>query len=67
MYVHVQSSAGEESREVLAFRELLAGVTAQFIEETLMPYFGEMMMFVKECELATERGALDTYKHQERE
>ena len=52
---------------MLAFRELLAGVTAQFIEETLMPYFGEMMMFVKECELATERGALDTYKHQERE
>ena len=62
----LQSSAGEESREVLAFRELQAGVTAQFIEEALMPYFGELMMFVKECELAAERSGLDAYKHQER-
>ena len=52
---------------MLAFRELQAGVTAQFIEEALMPYFGELMMFVKECELAAERSGLDAYKHQERE
>ena len=37
------------------------------MEEILSPYFGSMVMFVKECEAAVERGALEQYRNTESE
>lgn len=52
----------EDSRETESFKELLTARTGEFIEEILSPYFGGMIMFVKDCEVQMDRGGPDSVK-----
>lgn len=55
----------DDSKESETFRQQLAARTHEYIEETLMPHFGGMIMFVKEAEDIVERGGSDGLKQQE--
>jgi len=46
-------------------KELLSARTHEFIEEVLQPHFGGMIAFVKDCEVAIERGNMEHVKAQE--
>ena len=39
--------------------------THEYIEEVLQPHFGGMITFIKDCEVAVERGNVDYLKVQE--
>ena len=56
----------DDSKESESFKELLTARTQEFIEEILIPHFGDLITFVKEAESCAERGQLEMYKHQER-
>ncbi|CAD5112736.1 DgyrCDS1955 [Dimorphilus gyrociliatus] len=55
----------DDSKESETFKQQLAARTHEYIEETLMPHFGGMIMFVKEAEDIVERGGSDGLKQQE--
>ena len=42
-----------------------SAVLHEFIEEVLQPHFGGMIAFVKDCEVAVERGNMEHVKAQE--
>ncbi|XP_052091207.1 vacuolar protein sorting-associated protein 52 homolog [Mytilus californianus] len=56
----------EDSKETESFKELLTARTGEFIEEILSPYFGGMIMFVKDCELQMDRGGAESIKCDEK-
>lgn len=56
----------EDSKESESFKELLTARTHEFIEEVLTPHFGNMIMFVKDCEGVIERGNAESLRHEER-
>jgi hypothetical protein len=56
----------DDCKESESFKELLAARTQEFIEEILQPHFGGMISFIKDCEVALERGNIDYLKTQER-
>lgn len=60
-----QERTTEDSNESESFKELLTARTHEFIEEVLTPHFGNMIMFVKDCEAAIERGNMDLLKREE--
>ena len=47
------------------FRDLLTARTGEFVEEVLVPHFGGMITFVKDCENLADKGQLDTMVNQE--
>jgi hypothetical protein len=52
-------------REVQCLRELLTQRINDYVEEVLMPYFGNLICFVKECDIILEKDnfvALKTYE-----
>ncbi|XP_074653909.1 vacuolar protein sorting-associated protein 52 homolog [Tubulanus polymorphus] len=55
----------DESKESETFKEQLAAKTHEFIEEILSPYFGGIVAFVKDCEIALEKQNTDILRHQE--
>ena len=55
----------EENREAQTLRDLLNNRTNDFVEEVLMPYFGNLMIFVKECEILIEKENFSSLKSYE--
>lgn len=55
----------EDSKEAEVFRDLLTARTQEFVEEILVPHFGGMITFVKDCEILLEKGQLDSLGKQE--
>lgn len=55
----------EDSKEAEVFRDLLTARTQEFVEEVLVPHFGGMITFVKDCENLVEKGQLDSLPSQE--
>ena len=49
----------DNSKEAESFRARLSTKSAEYVEEILSPHFGEMMQFVRECELLNERGQFE--------
>ncbi|GFO17731.1 vacuolar protein sorting-associated protein 52-like protein [Plakobranchus ocellatus] len=49
----------EDSKEAEMFRDLLAARTQEFVEEILAPHFGGLISWVKDSEVALERGQGD--------
>ncbi|RUS69204.1 hypothetical protein EGW08_023031, partial [Elysia chlorotica] len=49
----------EDSREAEMFRDLLSARTQEFVEEILAPHFGGLISWVKDSEVALERGQGD--------
>ena len=45
----------EENREAQSLKELLNVRINDYVEEVLMPYFGNLICFVKECEIIVEK------------
>lgn len=45
----------EENREAQGLKELLNFRINDYVEEVLMPYFGNLICFVKECEIIIEK------------
>jgi hypothetical protein len=60
-----QERTTDDCKESESFKELLTARTQEFIEEILQPHFGGMITFVKDCEMALERGNVDYLKTQE--
>ena len=60
-----QERTTEDSKESESFKELLTARTHEFIEEVLTPHFGNMIMFVKDCEGVIERGSAESLRHEE--
>jgi hypothetical protein len=58
----IQERIKEDSRESQNLRELLTGRVTDYVEEVLMPYFGNLICFVKECELLIERDNISSLK-----
>jgi vacuolar protein sorting-associated protein 52 len=52
----------EESKETQSIKELLASRINEYVEEVLMPYFGNLICFVKECEIIIEKDNLNLLK-----
>jgi hypothetical protein len=55
----------EDNREAQNLKELLASRINDYVEEVLMPYFGNLICFVKECEIIIEKentNALKAYE-----
>lgn len=52
----------EENREAQTLRDLLNNRTNDFVEEVLMPYFGNLIIFVKECEILIEKENFNSLK-----
>lgn len=52
----------EEGRESSTLKELLANRTNDYVEEVLLPYFGNMICFVKDCEILIEKENLNSLK-----
>ena len=46
---------------------MLTARTQEFVEEILVPHFGGMITFVRDCENLLEKGQLDTLRDQEGE
>ena len=63
----LQERSSEDSKEAEAFQDLLTARTQEFVEELLVPHFGGMITFVRDCENLQEKGQLDTLRDQERE
>lgn len=55
----------EESRESQALKELLSNRINDYVEEVLMPYFGNLICFVKECEILIEKDNINSLKSYE--
>jgi len=60
-----QERTTDDCKESECLKELLSARTHEYIEEVLQPHFGGMITFVKDCEVAVERGNLDYLKAQE--
>jgi len=60
-----QERTTDDCKESESFKELLTARTQEFIEEILQPHFGGMITFIKDCEVALERGNIDYLKTQE--
>ena len=60
-----QERTTEDSKESESFKELLTARTHEFIEEVLTPHFGNMIMFVKDCEGVIERGNPEALRHED--
>ena len=56
----------DNSKEAEAFREQLSSKSAEYVEEILMPHFGGIIHFVKECEQMLEKEQTEEFKRQER-
>lgn len=52
----------EDNREAQNLKELLANRINDYVEEVLMPYFGNLICFVKECEILIEKENLSSLK-----
>ena len=61
----IQERTTDDSKESDCLKELLSARTHEFIEEVLQPHFGGMIAFVKDCEVAAERGNVEHLKAQE--
>lgn len=55
----------EENREAQTLKDLLNNRTNDYVEEVLMPYFGNLMIFVKECEIFIEKDNFNSLKSYE--
>ena len=66
-FLYLQERTTEDSKESESFKELLTARTHEFIEEVLTPHFGNMIMFVKDCEGVIERGDTEAFRHEESE
>ena len=62
-----QERTTDDCKESECLKELLSARTHEYIEEVLQPHFGGMITFVKDCEVAAERGNIDHLKAQESE
>ena len=62
----MQERTTDDSKESESLKQLLTARMQEFIEEMLIPHFGGMMTFVKECETAFDRGNIEALKSQER-
>jgi len=60
-----QERTTDDCKESECLKELLSARTHEYIEEVLQPHFGGMITFVKDCEVAAERGNVDHLKAQE--
>ena len=65
-WVVMQERTTDDSKESESLKQLLTARMQEFIEEMLIPHFGGMMTFVKECETAFDRGNIEALKSQER-
>ena len=61
----VQERTTDDSKESECLKQLLSARTHEYIEEVLQPHFGGMIAFVKECEVAVERGNVDSLRAHE--
>ena len=52
----------EDNREAQNLKELLANRINDYVEEVLMPYFGNLICFVKECEIIIEKENFNALK-----
>jgi hypothetical protein len=57
-----QERIKEESRESQNLKELLTNRINDYVEEVLMSYFGNLMCFVKECEILIEKDNISLLK-----
>jgi hypothetical protein len=57
----------EESRESQGLKELINIRINDYVEEVLMPYFANLICFVKECEIIIEKDNLSLLKTYESE
>ena len=57
-----QERIKEDSHEAIGLKELLNNRINEYVEEVLTPYFGNLIRFVKECELIIEKGNSDILK-----
>jgi len=60
-----QERTTDDSKESECLKELLSARTQEYIEEILQPHFGGMITFVKDCEVAIERGHTEHLSAQE--
>ena len=63
--VIVERIKEDNNREAQSLKELLSNRINDYVEEVLMPYFGNLICFVKECEIIIEKEnfvALKTYE-----
>ncbi|KAI0213670.1 Vacuolar protein sorting-associated protein 52-like [Lamellibrachia satsuma] len=56
----------DDSKESESLKQLLTARMQEFIEEMLIPHFGGMMTFVKDCEADFDKGNIEALKSQER-
>ena len=61
----LQERTTDDSKESESLKQLLTARMQEFIEEMLIPHFGGMMAFVKDCEGAFDRGNIDILKSYE--
>ena len=61
----LQERTTDDSKESESLKQLLTARMQEFIEEMLIPHFGGMMTFVKDCEAAFDRGNIDILKSYE--
>lgn len=59
---HLKERIKEDSRESQALKELLTNRINDYVEEVLMPYFGNLICFVKECEILIEKENMTSLK-----
>ena len=52
----------EDSIEASGVRQRLNDSIDEYVEVILNPYFGNLIQFVKECELIIEKGNVDSLK-----
>ncbi|CAF0734135.1 unnamed protein product [Brachionus calyciflorus] len=55
----------EDNREAQTLRDLLNNRINDYVEEVLMPYFGNLICFVKECEILIEKENINSLKSYE--
>ena len=55
----------EDNREAQNLKELLGNRINDYVEEVLMSYFGNLICFVKECEIIIEKDHLNMLKSYE--
>lgn len=58
----IAERAKEENRESQGLKDLLNVRINDYVEEVLMPYFGNLICFVKECEIIIEKDNADLLK-----
>ena len=64
-YLSFKERIREESRETQSIKELLSNRINDYVEEVLMPYFGNLICFIKECEIIIEKDNLNALKSYE--